>query len=141
MLLLLATQALALQQQLDRPALCAISDRAAVVTITSIQADWSSLHTIDRTVVAEVLQPVKGSVGKTLTFTLRGGAIGEQVHWVEDQPHLRTGATYVLLLDRPGTHANITGGDQGAIRVTAPNAAKGERLEQALTSLGSCDAS
>jgi hypothetical protein len=138
--LLLSQPALALQMQLERPTLCSISSRVAVVQIDTIEAEWTSLYRIDRTVTAKVVEPVKGELGDTLTFTLRGGSLGETINWVEDQPRLSKGATYLLMLDGPGPTANITGGEQGAIRVTPANASLGERQAAAIASLGGCRA-
>ncbi len=141
MLTLLLTQpAFALQMQLDRPVLCALSSRVAVVEVHTIQAEWTSLYGIDRTVTAKVVQSVKGELGDTLTFTLRGGSLGETINWVEDQPRLSKGATYLLMLDGLGPTANVTGGEQGAIRVTPANASIGERQDAAVASLGGCRA-
>lgn len=140
LLMFVATPALALQLQLDRPTLCAKADRVVVATILKSEPRFTlDGASIERRVTATVDRRVKGETPDAITFTLRGGVVGEESLHVSDQPSLLVGATYMLMLDGPDTEALILGGEQGAVRITAPGAFTGETLESAVKSLGACN--
>jgi hypothetical protein len=138
-LTLAAMPAMAAQQELSRPQLCAHAGRVAIAEIATIDHGHDGKGGFDRVLTAKVQQTVKGTAQSEILFTLRGGSIGDDWLWNPDEPNLLTGATYLLFLTTDDTAAYVLGGEQGAVRIVS-DGGRGETLTQALETLGGCDA-
>lgn len=137
LMILLLDPAQAAQVELTRAELCAHAERVVVGEVTDVEHRPTADDSIERRVHLAVRQTVKGEKSDDVTVTIPGGTLGEVTVWVEHSPVFLTEATYLLFVDERG---GVVAGEQGAVRITAPNALKGETLEQALASVEACDA-
>lgn len=139
--LLTAGPAIALQQQLSRPALCAMSDVVVIGEVTSAETVWAEGDDggILRRSWLATWRGIKGAPGDTVEVLLPGGTIGDVSHVVEDVPNLRIDSRYLLFLERLDDGSlQVVGGDAGAVLVAPSEGGDGESYIGALASIGSC---
>lgn len=138
-----AATAEAIQLDLSRPELCALSHHVVVGEVTDLETRWTADEGggIERVVHVAVADRVLGPRGDTLEVTLPGGQIGDVGHWVEDVPQLLVNGRYLLFLATAMDGSlQVIGGDRGAVRITKAGARLGEPLDQALASVEVCRA-
>jgi len=66
--------------------------------------------------------------------------MGGVAHWVEDAPKLIENGRYLLFLQRIEGRWFVTGGEQGAVRLTPQGARYGETEADALSTVEACRA-
>ena len=135
LMLLLSDGALAAQVHMTRAELCEVADRVVIGEVTDIETRPSADDSIERMVHLSIRQTVKGDASDDLVVTVPGGTLGEVSLWVEHSPVFLSDATYMLFIAPDGS---VVAGEQGTVRITGPNALKGESLEQALESVEVC---
>lgn len=143
-ILLWGAGAAAMQMDWDRSELCGRAAWVGVAEVSSMETRWvpGPEGAIERQVWLTVQYDLEGNLDQdTLSLTLRGGELDGLQHWVEHQPALRLDQPYLIMIE-PDSEGGwqLLGGDRGAIALDLGPGTAGEGLEQALASLGSCDA-
>jgi len=129
--------------QLSRTELCELSSKVLVGEVSSQETRWSSggAGAIERVVWVSVSTDVKGPPTSSVEVVLPGGQLQGVGHWVEDTPRLIENGRYLLFLQPIEGRWFVTGGEQGAIRLTPQGARVGETEADALASVGACNVS
>lgn len=130
----------AAQLAMTRGELCELSSRVVVGEVTSRETRWVSGDSgaIERLAWISVSHDVKGAASETVEVVLPGGQLGGVAHWVEDVPQLIENGRYLLFLQRVQGRWHVTGGEQGAVRLTPPGSRYGETEADALKTLEVC---
>lgn len=135
----LSSPAMALQLEVRRPELCALSTRVVVAEVTDVEHRWTATGGVERRVHLAVSDTVRGPATDGLDLVLPGGTMGDYTVWVEDSPTLLANATYLLFLGEDAAgRLTVYGGDQGAVRILPEGARTGETLAQARASVAVC---
>jgi hypothetical protein len=139
-LLMLSSQALALQQQVTREALCGVSSVVLVAEVTSIETRWSEGETggIERVAWLAPVQNAVGELSPQKPVLLPGGELNGLTYWVEDVPKLETDQQYLLFLKDRGGFYEAIGGDAAPIPIQSTPGTRGQPITQALNELGGC---
>lgn len=134
--------AAALQMNLDRTALCELSDAVVFAEVGEIETVWSPQGEgrIERRAFLYVNEALHGTADSSLEVVLPGGKIGKQWHWVEDVPELKEGVQYALFLQRTPEGMTVIGGEAGALRVAPGGVGMGESIDSIKASLEVCNA-
>ncbi len=132
----------AVQLELTRGELCELSEKVVVGEVSSTETRWADVRSgaIERSAWISVALDVKGQKADTVEVILPGGSMGELSHWVEHTPRLIENGRYLLFLSQIGGRWFVTGGEQGAVRITPQGARIGETQEEALLSAEACRA-
>lgn len=135
----LSSPAFALQLEVTRPELCALSERVVFAEVTDVETRWTATGTLERHVHVAVSDTVQGPASDGLDLVLPGGSLGEVTVYVEDSPRLLANGEYLLFLGRDQAgRLTVYGGEQGAIRILPEGARSGEPLSQARESVAVC---
>ena len=130
--------ATALQQQVTRAELCALSEHVLLVEVTDVETRWTSEATIGRWAHLAILDRVKGTQADGIDVWLPGGTMGHLTQQVEDVPNLMVNGQYLLFLGPGGSgQLEVLGGAQGHIRILQ-NGRNAETREEALASVEVC---
>lgn len=136
-----AATAEAVQIELSRPELCALSHHVVIGEVTDLETRWTTASGggIERIVHVAVTDRIRGERTQSLEVTLPGGQIGDVGHWVEDVPRLMVNGRYLLFLATAMDGSlQVIGGEHGAVRITSPGARVGEPLERVRASVEVC---
>ncbi len=136
----LSSQALALQQEVTREALCSISSVVLVAEITSIETRWSEGESggIERVAWLAPIQASLGELSPNKPVVLPGGELNGLTYWVEDVPKLEADQQYLLFLKDRGGFYEAIGGENAPIPVRSTQGTRGQPIEQALSELAGC---
>jgi hypothetical protein len=134
----------AMQIELTRAELCALSTAVVYGTVTDLDTVWAegAAGGIERRAFLSVERVVRGPRLSGAEIVLPGGTLGKQWTWVEDVPDLKPDATYVLFLGLRGDGSTyeVLGGEAGALRVAPGGLGEGEPLDTIIRSLEACRA-
>jgi len=132
----------AAQMNLTRGELCAVADLVVVGRVSDLETVWAAIAEggLERRVLVNVGRTVRGAAPKSVEVVLPGGKMGEFWHWVEDVPSLEVDRTYLLLLSRTERGLEVIGGESGATEIATNGSWRGVSIDEALASLGGCDA-
>jgi hypothetical protein len=127
--------------QMSRAELCELSSKVLVGEVSSQETRWSAggSGAIERVVWVSVSTDVKGQPSSSVEVVLPGGELEGVAHWVEDSPRLIENGRYLLFLQAIEGRWFVTGGEQGAVRLTPHGARVGETDADALSSVGACN--
>jgi hypothetical protein len=133
--------ALASMPPWTRTELCGLARRVVVGHVTTAgRSSWTPTGLIETRFELTVDRSVFGTGPGALALVIPGGVVGDVGLRVEHAASLDPGRPYLLLLDelRPGDW-RIVGGELGAIPLRTETTT-GEPEDEAIASLGACDA-
>lgn len=138
----LTPRAEALQLEMSRPELCAMSDLVVYGEVTNVDTHWASGETggLERRAYVSALRTLRGDRTESVEVILPGGELEGFQHYVEDVPPLAPRSQYILFLGAKDGAYEVLGGFQGAVQVTDQAFGVGEPLRHAITTLEGCDA-